>query len=106
MADRVAIMYLGQIVELAPAAELFADPAHPYTSMLLAEIPSVRNRKRRFHAVKGELPSPLHPPPGCAFHPRCPSAMARCRTEAPTLRAIGPGRTVSCHLFADERGPQ
>jgi peptide/nickel transport system ATP-binding protein len=105
VADRVAIMYLGQIVELAPAAELFADPAHPYTRTLLAEIPSVRNRKRRFHAVKGELPSPLRPPPGCAFHPRCPSAMARCLTEAPTLQAIGPGRTVSCHLFADERGP-
>ena len=104
MADRVAIMYLGQIVELAPAAELFADPAHPYTRSLLAEIPSVLNRRRRFQPVKGELPSPLRPPPGCPFHPRCPAAMPRCRAEAPTLRGIGPGHTVSCHLFTEDRG--
>ncbi len=98
MADRVAIMYLGEIVELAPAAELFAAPAHPYTRSLLEQIPSVRNRKRKFEAVKGELPSPLAPPPGCPFHPRCPSAMPRCSAEAPQLREIAPGRTVSCHL--------
>jgi peptide/nickel transport system ATP-binding protein len=104
IADRVAIMYLGQIVELAPAAKLFADPAHPYTRSLLAEIPSVRNRRRRFQPVTGELPSPLHPPPGCAFHPRCPAAVTRCRIEAPTLRTIGTGHTVSCHLFAEDRG--
>ncbi|NLS07280.1 ATP-binding cassette domain-containing protein [Rhizobium sp. P32RR-XVIII] len=99
IADRVAIMYLGKIVELGPAAELFAEPAHPYTRTLLAEIPSVKKRRRTFNPVKGELPSPLHPPTGCAFHPRCPAALARCRIDAPLPRAIGPGRTVSCHLF-------
>jgi peptide/nickel transport system ATP-binding protein len=98
IADRVAIMYLGEIVELAPAAELFAAPAHPYTRTLLEQIPSVRNRRRRFEAVKGELPSPLAPPPGCPFHPRCPSAMPRCSIEPPRLREIAPGRTASCHL--------
>ena len=99
IADRVAIMYLGKIVEFGPAAELFAEPAHPYTRTLLAEIPSVKKRKRAFNPIKGELPSPLHPPPGCAFHPRCPAAIAHCRIEAPSPRTIGPGRTVSCHLF-------
>jgi len=98
IADRVAIMYLGKIVELAPAAELFASPAHPYTRTLLEQIPSVKNRKRRFEAVKGEIPSPHNPPSGCAFHPRCPLATARCRSEAPEVRTIAPGRTVSCHL--------
>jgi peptide/nickel transport system ATP-binding protein len=65
--------------------------------MLLAEIPSVRNRKRRFHAVKGELPSPLRPPPGCAFHPRCPHAVDRCRVEVPALREVSPGTSSACH---------
>ncbi|MBK0327287.1 ATP-binding cassette domain-containing protein [Rhodobacteraceae bacterium F11138] len=99
MADRVAIMYLGEIVELAPTAELFADPKHPYTRTLLEQIPSVRNRKRSFSAVKGELPSPLAPPPGCPFHPRCPAAMPQCSVEVPQKRQIAPGRTVSCHLY-------
>ncbi|WEX11844.1 oligopeptide/dipeptide ABC transporter ATP-binding protein [Chelativorans sp. AA-79] len=99
IADRVAIMYLGEIVELAPTKELFADPAHPYTRTLLENIPSVKNRRRKFAAVKGEIPSPLNPPSGCAFHPRCSFATDRCRAEAPTGRQISPGRTVSCHLF-------
>lgn len=105
MADRVAIMYLGEIVELAPAAELFADPKHPYTRTLLDQIPSVRNRKRSFTAVKGELPSPLSPPSGCPFHPRCPAAMPQCSVDVPQLRHIAPGRTVSCHLY-DKDQPQ
>ncbi len=97
VADRVAIMYLGRIVELAPAAELFAAPAHPYTRALLAEIPSVKRRRRRFEAVKGELPSPLDPPSGCTFHPRCPFALPRCAEAAPALQEISPGRLSACH---------
>jgi len=98
IADRVAIMYLGRLVELAPAAELYASPAHPYTQALLAEIPSVKRRRRTFQPIKGELPSPLHPPSGCTFHPRCPHATARCREEAPAFRRIGPQRFSACHL--------
>lgn len=98
IADRVAIMYLGKVVELAPTRELFTEPAHPYTQALLAEIPSTKRRRREFQAVKGELPSPLDPPSGCTFHPRCPHASARCKEEAPVLRKIGPGRQAACHL--------
>lgn len=98
IADRVAIMYLGEIVELAPTAEIFSAPVHPYTRTLLEQIPSVRNRKRTFQAAKGELPSPLAPPSGCAFHPRCPLATERCSREAPALRPIAADRTAACHL--------
>ncbi|MBE0532208.1 MAG: ATP-binding cassette domain-containing protein [Rhodospirillales bacterium] len=98
IADRVAIMYLGRLVEIAPAADLFAQPAHPYTRALLAEIPSVKRRRRKFQPVRGELPSPLNPPPGCTFHPRCPFAIARCREERPVLRDIAPRRQSACHL--------
>jgi len=97
--DRVAIMYLGRIVETAPVAELFAGPAHPYTQALLEATPRIHRRKRDFAPVQGELPSPLAPPPGCAFHPRCPSATARCREARPELREIAPGRHAACHLF-------
>ncbi len=96
IADRVAVMYLGRIVETAEAAALFAEPLHPYTRMLLAAVPSASRRGIAAVPV-GELPSPLDPPPGCAFHTRCPLAVARCRDEAPALRAIG-GRDVACHL--------
>jgi peptide/nickel transport system ATP-binding protein len=98
ISDRVVIMYLGRIVEMAPTAELFAGPNHPYAQALLAEVPRLDARKRTFHPVKGEIPSPLDPPPGCHFHPRCPHALARCRTEAPALKAIAPGRFSACHL--------
>ncbi len=98
LSDRVAIMYLGRIVELAPTEELFAEPSHPYTQALLAEVPRLDMRRRRFEPVKGEIPSPLDPPPGCHFHPRCPSAMARCRSEQPRLKEIAPGRFSACHL--------
>ncbi|HEX2115762.1 MAG TPA: ABC transporter ATP-binding protein [Alphaproteobacteria bacterium] len=98
ISDRVAIMYLGRIVEMSPAAELFASPNHPYTQALLAEIPSVGRRRRTFRPIQGEIPSPLNPPSGCAFHPRCPHAMPLCRTEAPPLAAIAPGRISACHL--------
>jgi len=98
IADRVAIMYLGRIVEQAPVEEIFARAQHPYTQALLSEVPRLDARKRRFTAVKGELPSPLHPPSGCHFHPRCPLAMPRCSVERPALRQIAPGHTSACHL--------
>jgi len=98
IADRILIMYLGRIVESAPAEELFRAPNHPYTQALLAEVPRLDQRKRRFTPVKGEIPSPLDPPGGCHFHPRCPHAMERCRREAPALREIAPGRFSACHL--------
>jgi peptide/nickel transport system ATP-binding protein len=98
VADRVAILYLGRIVELAPAEELFAAPNHPYTQALLAEVPRVDTGKRQFKPIEGEIPSPLDPPPGCHFHPRCPFAMDRCRQEIPALKTIAPGRLSACHL--------
>ena len=92
LSDRLIIMYLGRIVEAADSETLFADPNHPYTRALLFEVPRIDSRHRDFEPVKGEIPSPLDPPPGCHFHPRCPHAMARCREEAPLLREIAPGR--------------
>jgi peptide/nickel transport system ATP-binding protein len=97
LSDRVAIMYLGRIVEEGPADAVFAKPNHPYTQALLAEVPRLDRRKRNFAPVKGEIPSPLDPPKGCHFHPRCPHAMDRCRSEAPALKAIAPGRRSACH---------
>lgn len=96
--DRVAIMYLGRLVELAPADELYAEPKHPYTQALFASVPTVGTGKGRFEAIKGEIPSPIDPPPGCAFHPRCPFAGPRCRAEVPRLTGAGTARTVACHL--------
>ncbi|MBV9249331.1 MAG: ATP-binding cassette domain-containing protein [Acetobacteraceae bacterium] len=98
LSDRVLIMYLGRIVESAPAEEVFAHPNHPYTQALLAEVPRIESRKRRFTAIKGEIPSPLSPPTGCHFHPRCPHAMPRCSVESPQLREIAPGHRSACHL--------
>jgi peptide/nickel transport system ATP-binding protein len=98
VADRILIMYLGRIVESAPTEDLFRRPNHPYTQALLAEVPRLDQRKRAFTPVKGEIPSPLDPPSGCHFHPRCSHAMERCRGEAPTLREIAPGRLSACHL--------
>ena len=98
LSDRVAIMYLGRVVEQADAAEVFARPNHPYTRALLAEVPRLDLRARRFTAIKGEIPSPLNPPAGCHFHPRCPHAFARCSTEVPALREIAPGHRSACHL--------
>ena len=98
LSDRVAIMYLGRLVEIAPADELFAKPNHPYTQALLAEVPTLDARRRVYKPIAGELPSPLDPPPGCAFHPRCPHAFARCKIERPALKEIAPGRVSACHL--------
>jgi peptide/nickel transport system ATP-binding protein len=98
ISDRIVIMYLGRVVEVAPTEELFRAPNHPYTQALLANVPRLEARKQRFAPVKGEIPSPFHPPSGCHFHPRCPFAMARCRDERPTLAEIAPGRWSACHL--------
>ena len=98
ISDRVVIMYLGRVVESAATPELFARPNHPYTHALLGEVPRLDLRRRSYAPVKGEIPSPLEPPPGCHFHPRCPHAMARCREEMPALREIAPGRWSACHL--------
>lgn len=98
VADRVVVMYLGRIVESGPAAELFASPAHPYTQALVAEVPQIQGRRRHYVPIRGEIPSPIHPPPGCHFHPRCPKALAVCAVEPPALREIAPGRTSACHL--------
>lgn len=100
MSDRVAVMYLGRIVEQADRATLFGAAAHPYTKALLAAAPVRDPERRRVRAfLPGELPSPFSPPSGCAFHPRCPQAMPRCREEAPELREIGPGHLARCHLY-------
>ena len=98
ISDRVYIMYLGRIVEVAPTEELFATPNHPYTKALLREVPRLEARHSDFLPIEGEIPSPLDPPPGCHFHPRCPHATARCRAEVPALREIAPGRLSACHL--------
>jgi peptide/nickel transport system ATP-binding protein len=98
LSDRVVIMYLGRVVEQAPAGEVFARANHPYTQSLLASVPRIEARKRAFVTVKGEIPSPLNPPSGCHFHPRCPHAFARCVAEVPALREIAPGHFSACHL--------
>jgi peptide/nickel transport system ATP-binding protein len=98
ISDRVAIMYLGRIVEEAPVEDVFRRPNHPYTKALLTEVPRIETGKRRFEAVKGELPSPLDPPKGCHFHPRCPFAMERCRVEVPVRKEVAPKHLSACHL--------
>ncbi|AMP10107.1 oligopeptide/dipeptide ABC transporter, ATP-binding, C-terminal domain protein [Collimonas arenae] len=98
VSDRVVIMYLGRIVETATVDDLFARANHPYTQALLAEVPRLQARNKLFTAIKGEIPSPLHPPAGCHFNPRCPHAMQRCREEVPVLKEIAPGHRSACHL--------
>jgi len=98
LSDRVAIMYLGRVVEQADTPTVFGRPNHPYTQALLAEVPRLDARKRRFTAIRGEIPSPLSPPPGCHFHPRCPHAFARCSAETPALKEVAPGHRSACHL--------
>jgi len=98
LSDRVVVMYLGRVVEIATTEVLFEGPNHPYTQALLAEVPRLDRKKRAFVPIKGEIPSPIDPPAGCHFHPRCPQAMSRCAAEAPALREIAPGRLSACHL--------
>lgn len=102
VSDEVAVMYLGKIVEYAPCGELFREPLHPYTQGLLASIPlPVPGRKRIKAAIRGDVPSPMNMPPGCAFHTRCPHVMTRCRREMPELSDAGPARMVRCWLHVD-----
>jgi peptide/nickel transport system ATP-binding protein len=98
LSDRVVIMYLGRVVEIAATEELFRKPNHPYSQALLANAPRIRPQKQRFTPVAGEIPSPFQPPSGCHFHPRCPHALPRCRSERPALIEIAPGHLSACHL--------
>ncbi len=98
ISERVVVMYLGRVVEVAPTDVLFSAPLHPYTQALLDEVPRLDRRHRSFVPIRGEIPSPLHPPSGCHFHPRCPKAMARCASEVPALVELATGRLAACHL--------
>ncbi|MCA0278043.1 MAG: ABC transporter ATP-binding protein [Proteobacteria bacterium] len=102
MSDRIAVMYLGRIVEEGETEELFARPRHPYTQMLLQTIPNIEKPHRDRVVAAGEVPSPLKPPSGCTFHPRCPMATARCSAELPEVRTLASGTRVACHLAQDE----
>jgi peptide/nickel transport system ATP-binding protein len=98
ISDRVAVMYVGKIVEMAPTEEIFEAPRHPYTAALLSAVPVADPRIRsRMTPLKGEVPSPANPPSGCYFHPRCPYVVDRCRTDTPPLEEISPRHYVSCH---------
>ena len=98
ISNRVLIMYLGRVVEIAPTEDMFHSPNHPYTQALLNEVPRLDLRKRQYTPVAGEIPSPLNPPTGCHFHPRCPHATSKCHSEIPQLKGIAPDRQSACFL--------
>jgi oligopeptide/dipeptide ABC transporter ATP-binding protein len=103
---RVGVMYLGKVVELAPADRIFRSPLHPYTQALVSAVPvpdPAAERERRYAGLAGEPPSPARPPGGCGFHPRCPYVEDRCRSEAPSLQEVEPGHLVACHLRQPRR---
>jgi oligopeptide transport system ATP-binding protein len=102
MSDEVAVMYLGRIVEIARADEIYASPKHPYTELLLGSVPSLDPRApRNWRRVQGEVPSPMKPPSGCPFHTRCPMRMEACSTKRPALQTLPGGRRVACHLYGE-----
>jgi oligopeptide/dipeptide ABC transporter ATP-binding protein len=107
VSDRIAVMYLGVVVEIGPSDPLFLQPIHPYTQALLSVIPPIEAddvvRRERI-VLEGEVPSPIDPPSGCRFHPRCPYATDICRVERPPLLAHGDGRFAACHHPLDEKG--
>ncbi|KHA51238.1 ABC transporter ATP-binding protein [Sulfitobacter geojensis] len=105
VSDRVAVMYLGRIVELGPVAQVFGTPAHPYTAALFGSVPKLvldAEELVHFDTIDGEVPSPLSPPQGCYYHPRCPLATAECRAEQPETRGVSDLRSVACHHFEDQ----
>ncbi len=102
MASRIGVMYLGRIVEMAPSVELFKAPRHPYTRMLLDAVPDLAMSGRPRKMIEGEIPNPIAPPPGCAFHPRCPLAFDRCRVDVPRLLGSGIG-AAACHAVEEGR---
>ncbi|MGY5872306.1 MAG: ABC transporter ATP-binding protein [Candidatus Thorarchaeota archaeon] len=98
--DRIAIMYLGKIIEVADKDRIYEDPLHPYSVGLMNAIPIPNPKAKKGEAVpRGEIPSPINPPPGCRFHPRCPKAFDKCSVEEPELKDMGNGRSVACHLY-------
>jgi peptide/nickel transport system ATP-binding protein len=107
VADRIAVMYLGEIVEIASAESVYAGPAHPYTEALLSAVPEIDDGtapKRERIVLSGDVPSPIDKPGGCPFHPRCPYVQDRCRSERPSLREVAPGRIAACHFPVVESG--
>jgi len=105
LSDRVAVMYLGEIVEMGPAESVLSAPRHPYTQSLMSAVPDVDEPgKKRRTRLTGDLPSPLNPPTGCKFHTRCPLAMDRCRVEQPLARGVGDGHVAACHLLEADAG--
>ncbi|MEX0785345.1 MAG: ABC transporter ATP-binding protein, partial [Dehalococcoidia bacterium] len=100
ISDRVAVMYLGKLMELTGRDELYQNPLHPYTKALLSAVPipdpEVESKRERI-ILSGDVPSPMHPPPGCVFHTRCPIAIDECRTEIPEWRQVAPDHFVACH---------
>lgn len=105
ISSRILVMYLGHIVESAPSRELVASPRHPYTQALLSAVPTLDAAGRKRIVLPGDVPSPLSPPAGCPFHPRCPRAQERCRREAPPLAAV-PGSARKCACFYPVEGEQ
>ncbi|MFO1037038.1 MAG: ABC transporter ATP-binding protein [Geminicoccaceae bacterium] len=97
VSDRIAVMYLGRMVEEGPAAEILAEPAHPYTRLLLETVPDPFRPRRDRTPLSGEVPNPIDPPAGCSFHPRCPLVMPLCRSERPVLKSVGAAHKVACH---------
>jgi peptide/nickel transport system ATP-binding protein len=97
ISDRIVVLYLGRVVETAPAEELFRRPLHPYTVSLISAVPSLQARRTRI-ALSGEVPSAINPPSGCRFRTRCPAATARCAAEEPVLAEVGTGHFVACHF--------